>query len=88
MTVRKLSIALAVPFLGLALGACSQDQAESSATGDTAVHDAEVAVATASELMKKGEGVYNANCAACPTPSRRRQAKMLMSGDCIARWSH
>ena len=68
MNVKKLSLLLAVPLVGLSLGACSQDQADSSATGDTAVHDAEVAVATADELMAKGLAVYNANCAACHQP--------------------
>ena len=69
MSVKKLSLLLAVPFMGLAIGACSQEQAESSAAGDTAVHTAEVAVATVGELMTKGEGVYNANCAACHQPT-------------------
>ena len=64
-TVTRLSIALLVPFLGLALGACSQDRGESSAARDAVVREAKVAIATAGELMKKGEGVYNANCAAC-----------------------
>ena len=69
MTGKKLSLAFVVPLLGLTLAACSQEPAESSAVGDTAVHNAEVAVATASELMTKGEGVYNANCAACHQPT-------------------
>ena len=53
------SILLAVPLLGLSIEVCSQE------TADTAVHDAEVAVATAEELMARGQGVYSANCAAC-----------------------
>jgi mono/diheme cytochrome c family protein len=69
MKRKKLSLLFAVSFLGLSLGACSQDQAESSAASDTAVHTAEVAVATADELMAKGEAVYNANCAACHQPN-------------------
>ena len=71
MKLRKLSLLLAVPVLGLSLGACSQDAADQSAAAvdDTAVHTAEVAVATVGELMTKGEGVYNANCAACHQPT-------------------
>ena len=69
MTRKIISLLLAVPFMGLALGACSQDSADSpAATDDTAVHTAEVAVASADELMTKGQGVYNANCAACHQP--------------------
>jgi nitrite reductase (NO-forming)/hydroxylamine reductase len=63
MKRKTISMLLAVPLLGLSIGACSQESAQ--AAGDTAVHDAETAVATAEELMAKGEGVYNANCAAC-----------------------
>ena len=65
MTVKKLSLALAVPFIGLALVACSQDQAGPSTAGDTAVHTAEVAAANTAALMKKGKGVYAANCGVC-----------------------
>ena len=54
---------LAVPLLGLSMAACSQEPAP--AENDTAVHTAETAVATVEELMAKGQGVYNANCAAC-----------------------
>ena len=53
--------------LALSFGACSQETAPTK--GDTAVHDAEVAVATAGELMAKGQGIYNANCAACHQPN-------------------
>ena len=63
MTRKKLSLLFAVPLL--ALGACSQDAADAPAASDTAVHDAEVAAASAGELMAKGEAVYKANCAAC-----------------------
>jgi nitrite reductase (NO-forming)/hydroxylamine reductase len=65
MKRKTISMLLAVPLLGLTLGACSKEPADVPAAGDTAVHDAEVAVATADELMAKGQGVYNANCAAC-----------------------
>ena len=58
-----ISMLLAAPLLGLSMEVCSQEQA------DTAVHDAEVAVASAAELMAKGEAVYNANCAACHQPN-------------------
>src|SRR5210317_1256172 len=67
MKRNKINMILAVPLLGLSLGACSQETAR--AAGDTAVHDAETAAATAEQLMAKGEGVYNANCAACHQPN-------------------
>ena len=59
MKLRKLSLLLAATVMGLSLGACSKEAADESAAaaGDTAVHTAEVAVATAGELMTKGEGV-------------------------------
>jgi len=71
MNLKKLSLLLMVPVLGLSIGACSKKAADESAatTADTAVHTAEVAVAAAGELMTKGEGVYNANCAACHQPT-------------------
>jgi nitrite reductase (NO-forming)/hydroxylamine reductase len=69
MKRKMISMFLAVPLLGLSLGACSQEPAETATASDTAVHDAEVAVATAGELMAKGQGVYNANCAACHQPN-------------------
>jgi mono/diheme cytochrome c family protein len=69
MKRKKISMFLAVPLLALYLGACSQEPAETATASDTAVHDAEVAVATAGELMAKGQGVYNANCAACHQPN-------------------
>ncbi len=68
MKRKSISILLAIPLLGLSLGACSQEQAESPATSDTAVHGAETAVATADELMAKGKSVYDANCSACHQP--------------------
>ena len=68
MTRKTICLLFAVPLLGLALGACSQDSADSPAANDTAVHTAEVAVASADELMAKGEAVYVANCAACHQP--------------------
>ena len=67
MKRKTISMLLAVPLLGLSMGACSQEPAR--AADDTAVHDAETAVATTQELMAKGEGVYNANCAACHQPN-------------------
>ncbi len=65
MKRNKLGLALAIPMLGMSLGACSEDAVGAAAVSDTAVHDAEVAVATADELMAKGKNVYAANCAAC-----------------------
>jgi nitrite reductase (NO-forming)/hydroxylamine reductase len=56
-----------VALVGLALGACGQDAAQSQAN-DTVVHDAEVAAAGAGDLMEKGKAVYLANCAACHQP--------------------
>ena len=67
MKRKTISMLLAVPLLGLSIGACSQEPA--STARDTAVHDAETAVATATELMARGEGIYNANCAACHQPN-------------------
>jgi len=71
MQVRKLSTFLMVPFIGLSLGACSQqsDEGTAPAADDTVVHTAEVAAAGADELMAAGEGVYLANCAACHQPT-------------------
>ena len=62
MKRKTISMLLAVPLLGLSMGACSQER--TPATSDTSIHDAEVAVATADELMAKGQGVYNASCSA------------------------
>jgi len=71
MKLKKLSLYLLVPILGLTIGACSQDAADDSAAtaNDTAVHTAEVSAAGKDELMAKGEGVYLANCAACHQPT-------------------
>jgi len=38
MTLKKLSLLLAVPLLGLTFAACSQESADTSAASDTAVH--------------------------------------------------
>ena len=72
MQLKKLSLLLVVPFVGLAIGACSQksdEQPSSSAMDDTAVHTAEVAAASTDELMAKGEAAFLANCAACHQPN-------------------
>ena len=71
MTLRKLSLVLIVPMLGLTIGACSQEAAESkpAAANDTAVHTAEVSAAGKDELVAKGEAIFNANCAACHQPN-------------------
>ena len=63
MKLKTISMLLVVPLLGLFMAVFSQEQA------DTAVHDAEVAVATAEEFMARGQDVYNANCAACHQPN-------------------
>ena len=62
-----ISILLAVPLLSLSMGGYSIQPA--AAASDTAVHDAEASVLTAEELKARGEGVYNANCAACHQPN-------------------
>ena len=71
MKLKKLSLYLLVPILGLTIGACSQDAADDSAApaSDTAVHTAEVSAAGKDELMAKGEAVFLANCAACHQPN-------------------
>ena len=72
MQLKKLSLLLVVPFVGLAIGACSQitdEQSSSPAMDDTAVHTAEVAAASTDELMAQGEAAYLANCAACHQPN-------------------
>ena len=54
----------------LSLAACSPDGgSDAAATDDTAVHSAEVAVASKDELFAKGEKVYLANCSACHQPN-------------------
>ena len=70
MTLKKLSIAILLPILGFAIGACAQEEAPTAAAkNDTAVHTAEVSAAGKDALMKKGEAVYLANCAACHQPT-------------------
>lgn len=72
MQIRKHNLSLLFAIAGLALGGCSPrgDQASApAASGDTAVHTAEVAAGNAGELMAKGEAVYLANCAACHQPN-------------------
>jgi nitrite reductase (NO-forming)/hydroxylamine reductase len=69
MKRNTLGMLVTVPLLGLSLTACSQAQSDAATAGDTAVHNAEVAVATADELMARGQRVYNGNCAACHQPS-------------------
>ena len=72
MLIKKLSLLLVVPLIGLSIGACSKqadDTATKAAAGDTAVHTAEVSAAAAGDLMAKGEGVYLANCSACHQPT-------------------
>jgi len=60
-----ISMLTATALLWLSLAACSQEPSERAATGDTVVHDAEVAAASADELMAKGKAISTANCAAC-----------------------
>jgi nitrite reductase (NO-forming)/hydroxylamine reductase len=71
MKLKKLSLALLVPMLGLTIGACSQEAADApaAAANDTAVHTAEVSAANKDELIAKGEAIYLANCAACHQPN-------------------
>ena len=71
MKLNKLSLLLLVPMLGLTIGACSQDAAETptATANDTAVHTAEVSAAGKGELIAKGEAIYLANCAACHQPA-------------------
>jgi len=71
MNLKKLSLTLLVPILGLTIVACSQESADSpvAASEDTAVHAAEVSAAGKDELLAKGEAVYLSNCAACHQPN-------------------
>ena len=70
MLLKKLSLLLMIPLVGLSLGACSKQADESAATADdTAIHTAEVAAAGADDLMAKGEAVFLANCSACHQPT-------------------
>ena len=68
MLFKKLSL-MAIPLVGLSIGACSQQADEPAAAADTAVHTAEVAAAGAGDLMAKGEAVFLANCSACHQPT-------------------
>ena len=68
MTFRNFRPLVALPLLAMSFLACGQDQSPSAGSNDTAVHDAEVAAASANALMKQGEAVFNANCAACHQP--------------------
>ena len=71
MKLRKLSLLLTIPMVGLFMGACSQEAADAPAAtaDDTAVHTAEVSAAGKDELVAKGEAIYLANCAACHQPT-------------------
>jgi len=73
MQVKKLSLIIIMPILGLSLQACTQDTADTTAspaaTSDAAVHTAEVAAADVDGLMEKGEKIFLANCAACHQPT-------------------
>jgi len=71
MKLKKLSLFLLVPILGLTIGACSQEAADNTAAtaDDTAVHTAEVAAGGTDALMAKGEAVFLGNCAACHQPT-------------------
>jgi len=70
MLLKKLSLLLMIPVVGLSLGACSKQADEPAATADdTAIHTAEVAAAGADDLMAKGEAVFLANCSACHQPT-------------------
>jgi nitrite reductase (NO-forming)/hydroxylamine reductase len=71
MKLNKLGLLMLVPMLGLTIGACSQEAADTpaAAANDTAVHTAEVSAAGKDELIAKGEAIYLANCAACHQPT-------------------
>ena len=68
---RKLGISLLIAFGALMMYACSPAGNDSSAqqASDTAVHDAEVAQGSVSDLLAHGEQVYLGNCAACHQPT-------------------
>jgi len=68
MTFRKFRPHLAMFLTALTLLACGQDEPADSRAADTVVHDAEVAAASAGELVARGQVVFNANCAACHQP--------------------
>jgi nitrite reductase (NO-forming)/hydroxylamine reductase len=67
----KLAGLLTAVFVIFAMTGCPQNgnSAAQQSGSDTAVHDAETAAGTVSEVMARGEGVYNANCAACHQPT-------------------
>ena len=71
MKLRNLSLLLAIPMVGLFIGACSPEAADTpaAAANDTAVHTAEVSAASKDDLIAKGEAIYLANCAACHQPT-------------------
>jgi nitrite reductase (NO-forming)/hydroxylamine reductase len=70
MLFKKMSALWIVPTIGLFVGACSQSTDDAvGQPDDTAVHTAEVAAASADELMARGEAAYLANCAACHQPT-------------------
>ena len=68
---RKQGISLLVALGALIMYACSPAGNESSAqqASDTAVHDAEVAQGSVSDVLAHGEQVYLGNCAACHQPT-------------------
>jgi len=71
MQHKKMGRIFSFMLLVVALGACSQQSDDSTATQpskDTAVHTAQVSSAAADELMAKGEAIFLANCAACHQP--------------------
>ena len=57
------------PLALLSIVGCGQEDPATTGGSDTAVHEAEVAIASADDLMARGEQVYRANCAACHQPN-------------------
>ncbi len=68
MKLRGIGLLLTIPLAGLFVAPFAQEESVAATSSDTAVHQAEAAVATADELKAKGEAVYIANCAACHQP--------------------
>jgi nitrite reductase (NO-forming)/hydroxylamine reductase len=68
MTIRNPRQWQALPLAALLLLASASNAPSAAEINETAVHDAEVAAASAAELMARGKAVYNANCAACHQP--------------------
>jgi nitrite reductase (NO-forming)/hydroxylamine reductase len=68
MTIRNPRLWQALPLAALLFLAGAEAKPGAAESSETAVHDAEVAAASAAELMAKGQAVYNANCAACHQP--------------------